>query len=65
MLHHFSSRDAVISGAVFYPLWGDKGQALELGSDVVLLTMQGLAGAELATSIWRARIVRDGQLSDP
>ena len=26
-----------------YPLWGDKGQALELGSDVVFLTMQGMA----------------------
>lgn len=26
-----------------YPLWGDKGQALELGADVVFLTMQGMA----------------------
>jgi len=26
-----------------YPLWGDMGQALELGSDVVFLTMQGMA----------------------
>lgn len=26
-----------------YPLWGDKGQALELGSDIVFLTMQGMA----------------------
>ena len=26
-----------------YPLWGDKGKALELGSDIVFLTMQGMA----------------------
>jgi len=26
-----------------YPLWGNKSQALELGSDVVFLTMQGMA----------------------
>ena len=26
-----------------YPLWGNMGQALELGSDVVFLTMQGMA----------------------